>query len=638
MAGTYQQLVVAATGIGKAVILANIKRYMADLLPGKMLVFAHRDELVKQLIETLREWNPDLKVGKEMADVYADVDCDVIVSCNASIGRDGAARLARFGAFDIVVCDEAHHSIASTYLNVFEQTEVLKPYSTKLLVGFTATPKRKNLKRKKKDQTVLETEDEELLQLKSVYKKIVFKYPIRKAIKEGWLVPLRGYVLKTKVDLSNIKTTAGDYQQDELETTVNTPERNDAVVRAWIKDCCFNGMRQTVVFCVQIQHAKDMAAAFRNNGVNAEAVWGTDPERSDFSKCAICDRYTVKELAGEVCSEAYHGTKEKPNYCVGKLVFGEGKLTKHQHKDITILCNAQLLTEGYDDWRVSCIIDAAPTKSPSKYTQCIGRGTRLQTGTGNLLDAIATGLRLDKQDCIILDVVDNNKRCSLVTLPSLVGLNPEMDLQGQSVTDIADKMEELQEKYPTVDLSQLTDITKVDAYIDSFDIFSAPYTEDVEKFSKLTWMGCSDGSYVLQIPEKKELKGMYYQHKHERLNITANELDEYVLSISSVSLESKQLGIYNTLQEAFASADEVMQRCRPDRMKLVTREAAWHAQPASDPAKKLLRTLSKNRPQLKCLCPGTNPAILCPVCRLATGITAGEASVAINLLKARRKK
>jgi superfamily II DNA or RNA helicase len=592
LAGVYQQLVVAATGTGKAVIIANIKRHMADLLSGKMLVFAHRDELVKQLIDTLKEWNPNLKVGREMAEEYADVDCDIVVSCNASIGRDGAVRLLRFGSFDYVICDEAHHSIASTYLNVFEQTGVLKPDSTRLLVGFTATPKRKNLKRTKKDQTVLETDNEDLLQLSSVYKKIVFKYPIRNAIKEGWLVPLRGFRLKTNVDLSAIKTTAGDYQQDQLEETVNTPSRNAAIVTAWLKDC--EG-RQTVAFCVQIQHAKDLAAAFRAMGVKAEAVWGVDPDRAD-------------------------------------------KLAKHQSKDITVLCNAQLLTEGYDDWRVSCIIDAAPTKSPSKYTQCIGRGTRLQKGTGNLIEATNHGLVLEKKDCTVLDVVDNNKRCSLVTLPTLVGLNPEMDLQGGSVTAAADKMEELQEKYPTVDLSQLTDITKVDAYMESLDLFSAPYTEDVKEFSKLAWMGCSDGSYVLQIPEKKEMKGQYAQHKHERLNITTNELDEYVLSISSVSVEAKQLGIYSSLQEAFVSADEVMQRCRPDRMKLVLRESEWHTYPASDPAKKLLRSLSRNKPILKCLCPGVPRAMLCPVCRLQTGITAGEASTAINLLKARGKK
>jgi superfamily II DNA or RNA helicase len=598
LAGCYQQLVVAATGIGKAVILANIRRHMLDLLPGKMLVFAHRDELVKQLMQTLHDWNPDWKVGKEMAEEHADADCDIVVSCNASIGREGAKRLAKFGGFDYVICDEAHHSIATTYLNVFEQTGVLKPDSTRLLVGFTATPKRKNLTRdNKRKMELLQTDDEDIVQLSNVYKKIVFKYPLRKAIKEGWLVPIKGFRLKTKVDLSNVKTTAGDYQQDELEQSVDTPERNYAIVNAWRKDC---ENRQTVAFCVLINHAKHLAEAYRAMGVNAEAIWGVDPERAL-------------------------------------------KLEKHKRKEITVLCNAQLLTEGYDDWRVSCIVDAAPTKSPSKYTQCIGRGTRLQGGTGNLLEAIAKGLQLEKLDCIVLDVVDNNKRCSLVTLPSLVGLNPEMDLQGESVTNVAEKMEELQERYPTVDLSQITDIKKVDAYIESLDLFAAPYTEEVEKFSKLTWMGCSDGSYVLQIPEKKELKDAkaFSQFKHERLQIAQNDLDEWELSISSVSVQDKRLGLYNTLQEAFTSADEVMQRCRPDRMKLVTREAEWHTYPASEPAKKLLRSLSKDKPVLLCLCPNPNNRTLpamCPVCRLQTGITAGQASVAINLLQARRKR
>ena len=152
--------------------------------------------------------------------------------------------------------------------------------------------------------------------------------------------------------------------------------------------------------------------------------------------------------------------------------------------------------------------------------------------------------------------------------------------------------------------------------------------------------GLFDGSYVLQIPESKALKDAkaYSQFKHERLQITPNDLDEFELSISSVSVQDKKLGIYNSLKEAFESADEVMARCRPDSMKLVTREAEWHLQPASEPAKKLLRSLSRNKPILKCLCPGQQTAILCPVCRLQTGINAGEASVAINILQVRRKR
>src|SRR5580658_2121109 len=148
--GIHQQLVVQATGTGKAVIIANLARKMRHLLPGKILVFVHTEELVKQLVATCEQWNPELKVGREQAEHYADTDCDIVVSCVASIGREGATRLQRFGEFDIICCDEAHHSIASTYLNVFEAVGVLKPDTKKLLVGFTATPKRKNLSRAQK--------------------------------------------------------------------------------------------------------------------------------------------------------------------------------------------------------------------------------------------------------------------------------------------------------------------------------------------------------------------------------------------------------------------------------------------------------------------------------------------------------
>ena len=577
-AGVRQQLLVLATGLGKTVIAANLPTALKSIQPGKLLFIAHRNELLTQAVDKISSWNPALKVGLEKAESHADPDCDVIVACNASIGRAGSTRMDNFwDDIGTIVIDEAHHSIGSSYLNILEASGVLKEDSTKLLIGLTATPKRHN-RNKKGTKGTLDDEDE-VLSLKSVFKKITYSYPIRKGIKHGYLAPLCGFRINTKTNLDGVKTTAGDFQTDELSNAVNTPERNAQVVKAW-KDNVKN--KQTLCFTVDVQHAKDLAESFLRNGVLAQPIYGDDPQRAD-------------------------------------------KLQWFENGKVQVLCNCALLTEGFDSPSVSCIVLARPTKSASLYTQMVGRGTRIKEG---------------KENCAVIDVCDNYKRCSLVTLPSLVGLNPEMDLQGKSVTAVAEKMEELQEKYPTVDLSHLTDISKVDAYIESLDLFAAPYTEDVEKYSKLTWMGCSDGSYVLQIPEKQSLKEAraYSQFKHERLNITANDLDEYVLSISSTSVEDKQLGIYNTLQEAFASADEVISRCRSDRMKLLTREAAWHTYPASEPAKKLLRSLTKNKPILKCLCPGVQTAKMCPICRLNTGLTAGEASVAINLLQARRKK
>jgi superfamily II DNA or RNA helicase len=195
---------------------------MKHILSGRMLVLAHRVELIDQAIDKLKHWNPTLRIGKEMADSYADADCEVVVSCVASIGRADSTRLQRFGEFDIVVCDEAQHSVASTYMNVFEATGVLKPNTNKLLCGWTATPKRHNVKRSNKEQVTLDGA-EEILSLKSVYQKIVYSYPLRKAIKTGWLVPLKGFKLQTGTHLEDVKTTAGDYQLDQLSDAVNTP-------------------------------------------------------------------------------------------------------------------------------------------------------------------------------------------------------------------------------------------------------------------------------------------------------------------------------------------------------------------------------------------------------------------------------
>ena len=573
-AGIRQQLLVLATGLGKTVLAAQLPTVLKDLAPGKLLFIAHRNELLTQAKDKIQAWNPTLKIGLEKAESHADPNDDVIIACNASIGRTGSTRMEHFwDGISVIVIDEVHHAVADSYLNILNDSGVLLPDSKKVLIGLTATPKRHS--RKRTGQTDLLDEDE-LISLKSIFKKVVYSYGIRKGIKQGYLAPLCGFRINTRTSLDNVKTTAGDFQVDQLSNAVNTFERNAQVVKVWkdnVKD------KQTLCFTVDVQHAKDLAETFLRNGVMAQPIYGDDPQRAEKLKW-----------------------------------FESGK--------VQVLCNCALLTEGFDSPSVACIVLARPTKSGSLYTQMIGRGTRLKEG---------------KENCTVIDICDNYRRCSLVTLPTLVGLSPEMDLQGSSVTAAAEKMEELQEKYPTVDLSHLTDLGAVNSYIESLDLFSEPYTEEVKEFSKLTWMGCSDGSYVLQIPEKQELKGMFYAHKHERLAIAENELGEYVLSISAVNVD-KQLGIYNTLKEAFESADEVIRRCRPDRVKLLSRESEWHTYPASDPAKKLLRSLSKNKPILKCLCPGTSPAILCPTCKLPTGLTAGEASVAINLLKARRKK
>jgi hypothetical protein len=450
-----------------------------------------------------------------------------------------------------------HHSAADSYLNILDASGVLLPDSKKVLIGITATPKRAN--RARTGQHTL-LDDEEVISLSSIFKKITYTYPLRKAIRDGFLVPLHGFRISTGTSLNEVKTTAGDFATDQLSDAVNTVGRNMQIVKAWKEN--INGT-QTCAFTVDIKHAQDLAATFVANDVKAQAVWGDDPKRAE-------------------------------------------KLAQFEAGEITVLCNCALLVEGWDSPTVACIVLARPTKSGTLYTQMIGRGTRLHP---------------NKTQCTVLDVVDSYKKCNLATLPSLLGLNPDIDLHGGSVTAAAEKMEELQAKYPMVPLAQITDLTTVKAYVESLDLFQEPFTTEVTEFSRLKWMATADGGYVLSIPEKKELQGQFHRYLYEKLHINTTELDEYVLSITTTQTD-KVLGTYNTLQEAFESADDVIVRCRSDRMSLLTRVAEWHGRPASGPAIKLLTKLGKKNPIL--------------MDKIAKGITAGEASQAISLLQARK--
>lgn len=588
--GIYQLLIVAATGTGKTVVFSRLIKELRSILPlGKVLVFAHREELVDQAIDSIRDMNPGLKVGKEMANDWADLDCDVIVSCVASIGRSGSTRLRRFGKFSFVICDEAHHSIAQTYLNVFEETEALRPDSKVLLIGFTATPRRRNLKRKEKQQ-VTTLDEAELISLKSVYKKISYSYPIRRAIKEGWLVPLRGYSVTTETSLDDVKTIAGDFQQDQLSKAVNTAERNKQVVDNWLK---YGESRQTVGFTVDIAHAQELAKEFVDRGIKAKAVWGDDPERHT-------------------------------------------KIEAHKNKEYTVILNAQLLVEGYDDWQVSCILECAPTQSSSVYTQRVGRGTRLQKGTGNLLKAIEAGYALSKRDCIVIDFVDNYRKNSLVTLPTLAGLSPFFDLDGGSLTEAAEEVEALQEKWPGVDFTELHALKDVKTFVQKIDLFAEPYTEEIKNLSEMKWMPQQDGSFMLPIPETMEVQSKGYgAYQHEKWFIRPNAMDEWEVHVKDRNRE-RMVGYFSTLENAFHEADQALLRSRSNRIKLLKRDAEWTGYAASATAKKYLARLAKNKPVLYCLCEQGGPqGQTCTTCGKQMGVTAGMVATAINKLKAK---
>ena len=227
-----------------------------------MLVLVHTEELVKQSLEKLRYFNRGIRIGIEKADQEASRGDGIVIGSVATLGRKSSCRLAPYhpADFGVIVCDEAHHAVADSYVRVFEHFGLLESANRLLLFGVTATPYRRDGD-----------------QLRSVFQESVFHMPISSAIEQGWLCDLRAYRVRSSVSLDQVEVNSIDFNIKQLENAVNTSARNDLVVRSWYQHA---GRRQTIVFCVDIQHANDLASTFRREGVSAEAVWGVDPNRS----------------------------------------------------------------------------------------------------------------------------------------------------------------------------------------------------------------------------------------------------------------------------------------------------------------------------------------------------------------------
>jgi superfamily II DNA or RNA helicase len=354
LAGKESGLIVLPTGVGKTFTALEFLRLMR--LPTLFMV--HRDELVGQTVASLRRCWLTARVGVIKAERDEWRGRDVVV---ASVQSLTVKRLKNIpeDTFGILVTDEAHHVPAPTWDRAFRH------FGAAFKLGLTATPDRLD------GRGLSEWFGHEPL----------YAYQLAHAVRDGWLCRVRQYAVTTDVDLSGVETRAGDFAKDQLARAVNDPARNAAAADAYREHC--DG-RRGVAFCVDVQHAYDLAMAFCEAGI-ASAV-----------------------VDGSMDQEDRRGTLRR---------FREGR--------IRVLANCEVLTEGFDDPEVSAVVMARPTKSRALYQQCVGRGLRLADG---------------KDDCVILDVTDNCRNHKLVTATRLFGVNKD-DAAGADVLEEKDKQD-----------------------------------------------------------------------------------------------------------------------------------------------------------------------------------------------------
>lgn len=338
--GVVRPLVVHPTGTGKTVTFSHASKERAHL--GRSLILVHREELASQTANQMAMIAPELQTGVVQAERNEMTAPVVIASVWTLVNRMAALKAteAMFGEFATVIVDEAHHAPALTWRKILTAMHSFSPLGP-LTMGFTATPER--------DGKSLD-----------IWERVVDYMSIREAVLKGYLVRPTGITVETSLDLTKIRKTGGDYREGDLGGQMTASGAIEEIADAVVKHAAD---RKGVAFLPTVATAHALADALRSRGITAEALDGTTPktERKDI---------------------------------LARLKTGATQY----------VCNCGVLTEGFDEPSINCVVMARPTKFHGLYVQCVGRGTRKHPG---------------KTDLLVLDITGASQRHELITIVDL---------------------------------------------------------------------------------------------------------------------------------------------------------------------------------------------------------------------------
>ena len=311
--GVQKTLLVLPTGCGKTVVFAKITE--DQVRKGeRILILAHRGELLEQAADKIRT-----ATGLMCAMEKAEKTClgdwfRVAVGSVQTLMRE--KRLARFPSdyFGTIIIDEAHHCISDSY------RKILSHFGQAKLLGVTATPDRGDMQN-----------------LGEVFGSLAYEYTLPKAIKEGYLSPIKALTIPLKLDLSGVSIQSGDLKAGDVATALDPYLYQ---IADEMKKYCAD--RKTVVFLPLVKTSRKFRDILTERGFKAAEVNGGSRDRAEILEA-----------------------------------FDKG--------EYNVLCNSMLLTEGWDCPSVDCIVVLRPTRVRSLYSQMIGRGTRLYPGKEYLL-------------------------------------------------------------------------------------------------------------------------------------------------------------------------------------------------------------------------------------------------------------
>jgi superfamily II DNA or RNA helicase len=332
-----------ATGAGKTVAAMG---FVEASRTGGILILTHRRNLVDQFHGELRDRGYADRITDPLLGDADRADGPVTVETYQWFVRN-AGRIS--GAYTIVICDEAHTALGE------KTSAAIRAWTGPIFIGMTATGAL--IARHVTDLFPTQTS----------------RFDLAQAARRGVIAPLRcirippgpGVRTIAKVPLRKGEVDV-EFDQELLAELLDQRPFNFAI--ADLYKTRFNGV-PGVIYAAGVKHAYNVAEAFRELGINAEAVSGETPKR---------------ELA-EI-------------------------LARYEHGDIDVLVNAQLLAEGWNSPRATVCMHLAPTASKRVYQQRVGRVTRRQPGkeAGVVVDFVHPATKHDDPVVTLHSLLDRD--------------------------------------------------------------------------------------------------------------------------------------------------------------------------------------------------------------------------------------
>lgn len=311
--GIKKTLLVLPTGTGKTVVFAKVAEKCVSM-GNNVLILAHRGELLQQAADKIAK-----VTGLSCAVEKAQESClgsffRITVGSIQSLMREKRLSLFDKEYFDTIIIDEAHHVLSDGYLKVLDY------FGGANVLGVTATPDRGDMRN-----------------LGQFFENLSYEYTLPRAIKDGYLSPIKAVTIPLTLDLSSVGVQAGDFKASDIGNALDPYlDKIADEMTVYCKD------RKTVVFLPLVKTSQKFCEILNRKGFRAAEVNGDSKDRATVLKDFDENKYNV-------------------------------------------LCNSMLLTEGWDCPDVDCVIVLRPTKVRSLYSQMVGRGTRLAPGKDHLL-------------------------------------------------------------------------------------------------------------------------------------------------------------------------------------------------------------------------------------------------------------